>query len=204
MFSLQKSLIALSILSLAGASLSAESSWASKALSFFKSPTVQAVAGDAFQDTEELAKALREALAVSAERALTTLSKKGGFADSELYQIPLPKSVENFRKPLALVKQDYRLNDFQATMNAAAEAGVAAAPGIVKNTINNLTMEDLNALWKGEEDAITRFLEKKSRGSLSERMLPLIAKATDSTGATRNYKAMQSAIPTSGGHGIFI
>lgn len=186
-------------LSLSVASAAAESSWASRALSIFKSPSAQAVTGDAFADAGELAKALREALAVSAERALTDLGQKGGFANSDLYQIPLPKTVESFRKPLALINQDYRLDDFQATMNRAAEAGVAAAPGIVKDTINNLTLEDLNTLWKGKDDAITRFLEKQSRGQLAERMLPLISQATDATGATRTYKNMQEALPKSGG-----
>ncbi|MFU8848032.1 MAG: DUF4197 domain-containing protein [Opitutales bacterium] len=195
------SILALATLTLCS-SLSAETSWAAKALSIFKGPSGQEAAKGVFADASELAKALREALAVSAERALTTLSKKGGFADSEKYRIPLPSSVEKFRKPLALIKQDYRLDEFQATMNAAAEAGVAAAPGIVKESIHNLTLEDLNTLWKGEADAITRFLEKQSRAKLSEKMLPLISKATDSSGATRAYKDVLEAAPKSGG-GLF-
>lgn len=184
---------------LATSAVGAETNWASRALSVFKSPAAESITGSAFDDAEELAKALREALAVSAERALTALGQKGGFANSELYQIPLPKSVESLRKPLALVDQDYRLDEFQATMNRAAEAGVAASPAIVKDAINKLTLDDLNKLWKGEDDAITRFLEKNSRATLSESMLPLISKATDSTGATRQYKDALDAIPDSTG-----
>lgn len=193
--------LVVTILSISSASAAEGGSiWASKAFSIFKkSPAAEAITGSAFEDAGELAKALREALAVSAERALTALGQKGGFANSEFYQIPLPKSVESFRKPLALVKQDYRLDDFQATMNRAAEAGVAAAPAIVKDTINSLTLDDLNKLWKGEDDAITRFLEKQSRDTLSARMLPLISKATDSTGATRQYKDVLGALPQSAG-----
>jgi hypothetical protein len=178
------------------------SGWGSRALSLFNRASKSESAAAAFGSAEELTKALREALAVSAERALTALGQKGGFADSDLFRIPLPKTVESFRKPLALVGQDYRLDDFQATMNRAAEQGVAAAPGIVKKSIQNLTMEDLNKLWKGNDDAITRFLEKQSRDELSERMLPLIAAATDSTGATRSYKKMENALPAAGG-GLF-
>jgi hypothetical protein len=107
--------------------------------------------------------------------------------------------VESFRKPLALVGQDYRLDDFQATMNRAAEEGVAASPAIVRKAIQGLTMDDLNKLWKGQDDAITRYLEKNSREELSGRMLPLIATATDSTGATRRYKKMEDALPDVGG-----
>jgi hypothetical protein len=191
--------VLLVLLILSTGALNAESSWASKAFSIFKSPAGQAVTGTAFDNAEDLAKALRETLAVSAERALTELSQTGGFANSELYQIPLPSAVEKLRKPLALVNQDYRLDTFKATMNQAAEAGVAAAPAIVKDAINNLTLEDLNTLWKGEDDAITSFLEKKSRTALSEKMLPLISQATDASGATRSYKEMQSALPTTGG-----
>jgi hypothetical protein len=192
-------LLAAFVLLGASATASAESSWASRALSIFKSPAGQAATESAFADAGELAKALREALAVSAERALTSLSEKGGFADSDKYRIPLPGTVEKFRKPLAVINQDYRLDEFQATMNRAAEVGVAAAPGIVKDSINRLTLDDLNTLWKGEDDAITRFLEKQSRDSLAERMLPLISKATDSSGATRQYKDVVAAIPQSGG-----
>lgn len=176
------------------------SSWGSRALSLFRA--VEKSDSAAFGSAEELAKALREALAVSAERALQELGQKGGFLNSERFRIPLPKTVERFRKPLALVKQDYRLDEFQTTMNRAAEQGVAAAPSIVKSAIQQLTMEDLNQLWKGEEDAITRFLEKRSRTQLAERMLPLISAATDSTGATRSYKQMEDALPKAGG-GLF-
>lgn len=196
---LPNTILCLSFVFLSAGPVSAESSWASRALSIFKSPAGEAVTGSAFESAEELATALREALAVSAERALTALSQKGGFANSEAYRIPLPKTVEKFRKPLALINQDYRLDEFQATMNRAAEAGVAAAPGIVKNSINQLTLQDLNTLWKGEDDAITRFLEAKSRDQLADKMLPLIAQATDATGATRSYKDMLAALPQSGG-----
>jgi len=44
------------------------------------------------------------------------------------------------RKPLTLINQDYRLDEFRATMNRAAGIGVSAAPGIVKDTINGLTV----------------------------------------------------------------
>lgn len=179
-----------------------KSTWFGKAMSVFQSPAAESVTGSAFDSADELAKALKETLAVAAERALTALSKEGGFADSELYSIPLPSAVESFRKPLSVVKQDYLLDDLKATMNRAAEAGVAAAPGLIKQTIQNLSLEDLNKLWKGEADAITRFMEKHSREQLSEKMLPLIAKATDSSGATRTYKEIQSALPKSGG-GLF-
>ncbi len=177
--------------------------WGNKALSIFnQSSASEALSSSGFSSAEELATALREALAVAAERALTDLGQAGGFADSELYRVPLPKTVESLRKPLQLVNREDLLDDFQATLNRAAEEGVAAAPAVVKSTIQSLTMEDLNELWKGEDDAITRFLEKRSRGQLSEKTLPLIAQATDSTGATRSYKQIQGALPESGG-GLF-
>ena len=177
--------------------------WSSKALSVFdKTTDAEAVAGSAFSSAEDLATALREALAVSAERALKDLSKKGGFANSELYKIPLPKTIESLRKPLQLVNREDLLNDFEATLNRAAEKGVAAAPAVVKYTIQSLTLDDLNELWKGEDDAITRFLEKRSRDQLAIRTLPLIAEATNSTGATASYKRMYEAVPQTGG-GLF-
>ncbi|MGB0745143.1 MAG: DUF4197 domain-containing protein [Opitutales bacterium] len=181
---------------------STKPSWFGKVLSVFESPTAKSVAGSAFADTDELAKALRETLAIAAERAVKTLSQAGGFTNSELFRIPLPAAVESFRKPLALVQQEHHLDGLEATMNRAAEAGVAAAPELIKQTIQNLSLEDLNQLWKGESDAVTRFLEKHTRKQLSQKMLPLIAKATDSSGATRTYKKIQAALPQPEG-GLF-
>jgi len=181
------------------------SSWGSKALSIFNQAPAKETLQDsasAFNSTAELASALREALAVAAERALTQLGQKGGFAESELFRVPLPPTVERLRKPLQLVGREDLLNDFQATLNHAAEQGVAAAPAIVKSTIQNLTLQDLNQLWKGEDDAITRFLEKQARDPLASRMRPLIAEATRASGATRGYQQIQSALPDSG-NGIF-
>ncbi|WP_269522764.1 DUF4197 domain-containing protein [Coraliomargarita parva] len=173
------------------------SSWKDKALSVFREAEPE-LTGTAFSSAEDLAKALREALAVSAERALTELSQAGGFADSDAYRIPLPKSVESLRKPLSLVKREDLLDNFQATLNRAAEKGVESSPVVVKHAIETLTLEDLNELWKGEDDAITRFLEKKSRDELAIQMLPLISEATEASGATRSYKALQSALPEEG------
>jgi hypothetical protein len=183
------------------------SSWGSKALSLFSSASktdsdATDAATSSFGNTAELAAALREALAVSAGRAIEALGQEGGFSNSELFEIPLPKSVESLRKPLALVNQDYRLDEFQDTMNLAAEEAVAASPEIVSNAIQNMSLEELTALWNGEDDAITRFLEKGSRTQLSEKMMPLIAKATDSSGATRSYKEIEDALPEAGG-GLF-
>ena len=175
-------------------------SWGSRARALFSSSSKSDSASLA--STEDLANALREALAVSAERALTELGQTGGFLNSEQLRIPLPKAVERFRKPFALVDQEYRLDEFQATMNRAAEQGVAAAPGIVQSALQELTLDDLNKLWKGKEDAITRFLEQRTRAQLSEKMLPLIATATDASGATRSYKQMEDALPEAGG-GLF-
>ncbi|MEM8868630.1 MAG: DUF4197 domain-containing protein [Verrucomicrobiota bacterium] len=157
---------------------------------------------DTFERSEDLIEALRESLAVSAERALTDLGKEGGFSDSEVFKIKLPESVETFRKPLALVNKDSLLDDFEGTMNRAAEAGVAASPAIIKKVIQETTLEDLTELWQGEEDAITRFLEKRSRDELSAKMEPIIAKATDASGATSTYKRIKNSLPESTG-GLF-
>lgn len=174
--------------------------WADRMSSLFrKSAADGPVDLGAFANTDELTRALKQALGESAERALRQLAQAGGFADSDEYRIPLPQAVENFRRPLELIRQDYRLDNLQATMNAAAEQGVSAAPAIVGKAIEDLKMEDLTKLWKGGDDAITRFLEQRSRAQLAEEMLPLIANATESSGATSAYRSFVDAIPQGGG-----
>ena len=64
--------------------------WGNKALSIFnQSSASDTLAESTFGSAEELAKALREALAVSAERALTDLSKQGGLCQFRPISHPL-------------------------------------------------------------------------------------------------------------------
>jgi len=169
-------------------------SWKNRALSVFKESEPDLV-GSTFGSSGELAEALREALAVAAERALKDLSKRGGFAESDTYSIPLPQRVESLRKPLQLVDREDLLEDFQATLDRSAEKGLDAAPEVVKGVIQSLPLKDLNSLWKGKDDAMTRLLERKSRDDLAELMLPLINEAIEETGATRSFEKLQTALP---------
>jgi len=176
-----------------------EGSWFDRAMSVFGSGDKDASDRAGFSSTRELMDALREALAVSAERALAELGEKGGFSESEKYRVPLPETVEQLRGPLRAAGQETLLNDFQATLNRAAEKAVAASPEIVGETIKGTTLNDLKELWRGEDDAITRFLEKRSRDALAERMRPEIEKATDASGAARTYKAVRKAVSENAG-----
>ncbi len=135
---------------------------------------------------------LKEALGVGAERAIEILGKQGGFLNDKSVRIPLPGVLGKAAKALRAAGQGKYVDDFETTVNRAAEQAIPKTLDIVKETVSNMTLDDVRGILNGPDDAATQFLRKRAGGSLHEAVLPIISEATDNAGATSAYKSMKS------------
>jgi uncharacterized protein YaaQ len=158
-------------------------------------PTADAVAGALTDD--EVIRGLKEALGKGAQQAIAKLGKDGGFLNDVNVKIPLPDELKKVEKLLRTLKQDKYADEFVATMNHAAERAVPEAAGLLKDTIQQMSLEDARAILKGPDDAATQYFRKTSEATLKERFRPIVQAATDQAGVTAAYKKlMQKAGPT--------
>ena len=135
---------------------------------------------------------LKEALSVGARRAVELLGRQGGFLDDASVRIPLPGVLGSAAKGLRAAGQGQYVDDFETTVNRAAEKAVPQTLDIVQNTVRNMSLQDVRGILEGGDDAATQYLRKHAGPQLREAILPIVSSATDSAGATSAYKTLKS------------
>jgi len=133
---------------------------------------------------------LKQALSIGAERAVALLGKQGGFLNDGSVRIPLPGVLETAGKGLRAVGQGQYVDQFEQTVNRAAEQAIPKTLDIVKKTVEGMTLQDVRGILAGGDDAATRFLRERAGGELHQAIKPIVAEATDSAGATAAYKTL--------------
>ncbi|WP_456445840.1 DUF4197 domain-containing protein [Thiolapillus sp.] len=136
---------------------------------------------------------LKEALSVGAERAIDYLGKPGGFLNDAKVRIPLPSAVDKIASGLRMAGQGAMVDEFETTMNRAAEAAIPKTLDIVKETVSNMTLDDARKILNGGDDAATRYLREKAGPTLEKAVKPIVSQATDQVGATASYKQLTSS-----------
>lgn len=139
---------------------------------------------------DEIARGLREALAVGAERAVAEASAVGGFLSNPAIHIPLPPQLQSAAKTLRMVGLGKEADQFEETLNRAAEKAAGEALPIFKDAVSNLTFEDVQQIWKGGDNAATEYLERETRDRLYDRFLPVVDEAAQQVGVTRAYESL--------------
>jgi len=157
------------------------------------------VANDALSGkAADLASGMKEALRVSADRAVDRLAGPDGLIRSGSMGVPLPEAVEKLRKPLSAVGQEGLLNNFSDTLNKAAADSLKVAPDVLEETLSAMQLGDVSRLLQGGDTAFTDFLEKNSRTLITEKMMPLVAEATKASGAVKVYEQIKATLEQSG------
>jgi hypothetical protein len=187
------SVIALSSV-LALSSVSAQAGWKDWFSSVINSE--EKPADDALSQLSEskIVDGLRESLAIGTERTINQLGQPGGFLNSDLVRIPLPKELEKLADPLKKAGQGQLVDDFENTLNAAAEKAVPHVASVFGDAIRALTLVDARGILEGQDDAATRFFERTTSDALAGKILPLVEQATSDVGLTQQYKSLQSSL----------
>ena len=155
------------------------------------SATTAGRAGGSLSDSQINA-GLKEALSVGAERAVGVLGRNGGFLNDASVRIPLPGVLGSAAKGLRAAGQGEYVDALETTMNRAAEEAIPETLEIVKDTVSNMTLDDVRGILGGGDDAATQFLRKRAGGSMRKAVLPIVSRATDSAGATAAYKSLKT------------
>jgi hypothetical protein len=138
----------------------------------------------------EISQGLKEALAKGTKNAIAQLGKNGGFLNDAGVKIPMPDSLAKVEKLMRKLHQDQLADQFVATMNHAAEKAVPEAADVISDALKAMTLEDVQGILKGPDDAATQYFRKNSEAKLTERFRPIVSSATEQTGVTSAYKKM--------------
>lgn len=138
----------------------------------------------------DMVAALKEALNNGALNAVADLSKDGGYLNSPDVRIPLPGNLSRVEKILRKLKQDEMADNLNRTINSAAEDAVMEAAPIFRKAISEITFADAQNILLGDDRAATDYFRRNTITDLKEKFLPIVAKATEASGATAAYKSV--------------
>jgi len=136
---------------------------------------------------DQASKGLKEALEIGAEKAVELASAKDGFFGDELIRIPLPKSIRSAGETLRRFGLGETVDEFELSMNRAAEAASAKAKPILVDAVKGLTVEDGLAILKGGDTAATDLLRSRTEEQLSRELEPIVTHAMDEADVTQYY-----------------
>ncbi len=144
--------------------------------------------------SDEIVSGLREALEKGVRIAVDLLGQPDGFFANPKVRIPLPEHLQQLSSGLRLLGQDKYADEFELTMNRAAEAAAPEARAIFMDAIRDMSIEDARKILDGADDAATQYFRKVGEERLRERMQPVIEQATGQAGVTSAYNNLTKSL----------
>jgi len=141
--------------------------------------------------TQDIRAGLKEALDVGLRRTVETTSKADGFWKNAAIQIPLPRKLQTAKQALDRIGLGSVAEDLQLRMNRAAETASPLAKPIFLKALKAMTIEDVQRLWKGSDDAATRYFQEKTSADLSASFRPIVVQEMNRMGVVSSYNSLK-------------
>ncbi len=152
---------------------SARSNWWQKGIDLLKSPAGTTAVKQALT-SEEIAAGLKDALRVGSETVVAQVGALDGFNLDPAIHIPLPRQLDTVKSLLGKVGMSPLLDELELKLNRAAETATPKAKAIFAQAITEMTFEDVMKIYKGPDDAATRYFQEKMTPALAGEMKPIV------------------------------
>lgn len=135
----------------------------------------------------EVSSGLREALKVGIRNAVVQTSAEDGFYGNSLIKIPFPEEAERVKQTLTDIGMGSLVQDFEESMNHAAEQASAKATDIFVDAISQMTIQDAMGILNGADDAATSYLRRTTEANLNNEFRPIIDNALQQGNVTQYW-----------------
>jgi hypothetical protein len=143
---------------------------------------------------DEIIAGLKEALEVGTEKAVALVSKPDGYYKNPEIKIPLPESVQKVEKLLRATGYGEKVDNFELSMNRAAERAAPEAKSIFGDAIKQMTFDDAKKILNGPDNAATLYFEDKTSSRLREIFKPIVKDSMGQVGVTRSYQELNATV----------
>jgi hypothetical protein len=177
----RRSLIAASIFLCAATSASAQVEQLSKALGLGSKTQL----GDA-----KIASGLKEALKVGSENAVKLTGKTDGYYRNDAIKILMPKNVRSLEKGLRALGGGAKIDEFELSMNRAAESAAPEARKIFGDAILKMSIDDARKILNGGDTAATDYFRSKTTGELTIAFHPIVEHSMEKFTVTQQWSSL--------------
>ncbi len=137
---------------------------------------------------------LKEALRIGTQNAVALVSKPGGYLKNEAIKILIPPSVKKTEGVLRTFGYGAQLDAFEESMNNAAEKAAPLAKDVFLMSLKEMSVDDAEAILKGDDTAATRYFKDKTFNPLSEQFKPVVKQSMQAAGVTKRYMDVEDAV----------
>lgn len=156
-------------------------------------PAPRVAAQRSLSDSKIIA-GLKEALDVGVGNAVDLTGRADGFFRNAAIKILLPKQLTTVAKTLRAVGQGPLVDEFELSMNRAAERAAPQARRIFVGAIKQMSFNDARRILTGGDTAATDYFKERTADELSRAFGPIVERAMDDVGATRKYKDLTRSL----------
>jgi hypothetical protein len=127
----------------------------------------------------KIATGLKEALKVGAENAVKLTGKTDGYYRNEAIKILLPKNLRSLEKGLRAMGGGEKIDEFELSMNRAAEGAAPEAKKIFGDAILKMSIDDARKILNGGDTAATDYFKSKTTAELTTAFRPIVEKSME-------------------------
>ena len=158
--------------------------------------TAKNLGGEKGLSEDEIINGLKQALEVGTTNAVTTVSKTDGYFKNPKIRIPLPENVMKVEKLLRTVGFGNQVDEFELSMNRAAERAAPEAKSIFWDAVKQMSFTDARQILDGPNDAATQYFQDKTSDQLQVIFKPITHQAMSEVGVTGYYQSIDDKIKT--------
>jgi len=138
----------------------------------------------------KIASGLKEALKVGAENAVKLTGKTDGYYRNEAIKILLPKNLRTMEKGLRAIGGGAKIDEFELSMNRAAESAAPEARKIFADAIFKMTIDDARKILNGGDTAAADYFKSKTTSELTIAFRPVVEQSMDKFTVTQQWNAL--------------
>lgn len=136
---------------------------------------------------KDAADGIREALIKGTGESVKVVSVLNGYWGNPEIKIPFPAEARDMESRLRSIGMGKKVDEFNESMNRAAEKAAGEAKQIFVTAIREMTVRDAINIVKGENNAATMYLKNTTTPALTSQFQPIIKTSLDDVNATRYW-----------------
>ena len=136
---------------------------------------------------------IKEALVNGTGESVKVVSVLNGYWGNAEIKIPFPPDAQEMESKLRTVGMGKKVDEFNESMNRAAEKAATEAKPIFVTAIKGMTVKDAINIVKGENNAATVYLKNTTSPQLIGKFQPIIKTSLDNVSATKYWNDLITA-----------
>ena len=136
---------------------------------------------------KDAADGIKEALVNGTGESVKLVSVLNGYWGNPEIKIPFPSEAKEMESKLRAIGMGKKVDEFNESMNRAAEKAANEAKPIFIAAIKGMTVKDAINIVKGADNAATMYLKNTTSPELINKFQPIIKTSLDNVNATRYW-----------------